>query len=215
MVLLGLLTVLAVGAVASASASATAVMPAYAGLANNTHLTIENLKTPSSGNAKLEGTLAGLEIEILCSQENGSGYVENSEALGMGHSLGELHYLSCSIKKPAGQGCLVSNSLILVKEVLNLLLLHEGSGFYLVDFSPESGTTFTSITIDGCTNTSLNNTFKVNGTARGLVNNSNSSVNFSSTTGSKLTLGGNPATYTDEIQFVMAGGEALKVIDEK
>ena len=215
-VLLGLLTVLAVGAVASASASATIVHPAYAGLANNVHLKIENLKVPGySGNTKLGFTLAGLEVEIVCSQEHGSGYVENSEALGMGHSLGELHYLSCSINKPSGQGCLVSNSLILVREVLNLLLLHEGSGFYLVDFSPESGNTLTSITIDGCTNTSLNNTFKMNGTLRGLVSNTNSSVKFNSTTGSKLTLGGNPATYTDEIQYVMEGGEKLTVINEK
>ena len=99
--------------------------------------------------------------------------------------------------------------------MLNLLLLHEGPGFYLADFAPESGNTFTSITIDGCTNVSLNNTFKVNGTARGLVNNTNSSVKFSNTTGSKLTLGGNPAVYTDEIQNVMEGGEKLTVINEK
>ena len=81
--------------------------------------------------------------------------------------------LSCSVSKPSGQGCLISKGLIWVPEVLGLLLLHEGPGFYLVDFSPESGSTLTTITIDGCTNTTLNNKFKVNGTARGLFNNTN------------------------------------------
>ena len=96
MVLLGLLTVLAVGAVASASASATVVMPAYSGVANNTHLKIETLKTRARETQNWSGTLAGLEVEIECSQEKGSGYVENSEELAKGHSLGELHYLSCT-----------------------------------------------------------------------------------------------------------------------
>jgi hypothetical protein len=212
LVLLGLLTVLAVGAVASASASA-AVMPAYSGLTNNTQLKVETTKLAGSGAATLKGTLAGIEIVIECTEEHGSGFIINSEELKMGHSLGEIHYLNCTVSKPAGQGCLVFNKLILVPEVLNLLLL-QGSG-YRVDFSPETPPTFTVITIDGCTNTSLNNKFKVNGTAAAEVNNANSSLEFSSTSGSNLTFGGNAATYTDKIQNLMEGGGAITVINEK
>ena len=184
LVVLSLLAVLAVSAVASASASAT-IMPAYSTITGT--LKIESKKVAGSGNAKLEGTLAGVTVLIECSVEKGGGSIENTAVMGL--STATVHYTSCTVAQPAGQNCLVTNGLVLVTSH-DLLVL---SGTKVRDeFAPESGTTFTTINIDNCTTTALNGAFKVTGTATAETNNTASSLEFSSTSGEALKFGGNP-----------------------
>jgi hypothetical protein len=197
LVLLSLLAVLAMSAVASASASA--VMPAF------THpdgsLITGSLKVLSThlGTSVLKMTVAGVAMEIQCTGFHGTGTLENSATKGDGLGLALVHYLECSVTAPAGQGCLVQNHLVHVHSHV-LLLLSATPGLYNADFTPESGATFASITIEKCTNTGLNNTFKVNGFAEAMVNNTTLELEFTNTSGSKLTFGGNPAEYLDTVK---------------
>jgi hypothetical protein len=172
-------------------------------------LKIELKKAAGSGQAKLEGTLAGIGVLIECEEEHGAGTIENSATSDMGESAVEVHYKKCHVVRPEGQGCLVLNELINVASAHGLLLL-QGTSFR-DDFSPATPPTFTTISIDGCSNSNLNGKFKVNGTASALVNNAISSLEFSSTTGSNLTFGGNLATYTDTVQVLMEGGGKIDV----
>jgi hypothetical protein len=202
------LAVVAVSAVAVASASA--VMPAYN---ISSLLSVESTKL-TAANAVLEGTLAGVTIKIECATEKGSGEIENSAVTGVGLSIFIFHYTSCVVAAPAGQNCLISNRLILFV-YHDALSLHGGSGFFLDRFGPATGTTITTINIDNCTTTALNGAFNVTGTAGALVNNANSGLEFTATSGSALKFGGNPIIYRDAALVLMTGGGAITVINEK
>ena len=187
-------------------------MPAYtnsSGVLIAGTLAVEIKKVSGSGNAKLEGTLAGVKVVIECEEEKGAGTVENSLVAKKGLSSSSVHYLHCFVTKPAGQGCLVLNELIqTVSTTALLLLLNEG---YRNDLSPTTGTAFTSILIDKCTTTALNGTFTVTGTLAAEINNATSSREFTSTSGSALKFGGNAATYIDNVQVLMEGGGKIGV----
>jgi hypothetical protein len=211
LVLFSLLVMSAVGAIASASASAA--MPAYANesgtVLTTQHLGVLSLKLNTTSNAVLKGTLAGVKVTIECEEEHGTGTINNLNT--MGESTAVVHYLKCNVTVPENQNCLVQNHLVIVNPTKDLLSLLEGS--YRDAFSPETGTTFTSITIEKCNTTALNNTFAVEGTATALINNATSSLEFTKTSGSELTFGGNTATYTDTIQALMTGGGKIGVVN--
>jgi hypothetical protein len=209
LVLLSLFAVLAVSAVASASASA--VMPAYTNEAGALITgKLEVLTKKVGGNAVLKGTLAGVKVEVLCTEEHGTGWVENSASTGMGLDLALLHYLKCSFVKPPGKLCKVANELVHVQLVHSLLLLGGPTG-YLVDFYTDISPNFTEIVVNGCENVSLNTSYPVAGSARALANNTNLTLEFTAESGSELTFGGNPATYTDELKVEMAGGGGIMI----
>ena len=210
LVFLSLLVALAVSSFASASAFAT--MPAYTN-PNGTllvgHLKVLSLKAAGTGNAILEGTLAGVKVTIECKEEHGLGTINNLGA--MGESTATVHYLKCVVAAPAGQNCKVLNELVLVNPTKDLLLLLTPSKGYRDDFSPETGNIFTEISINSCTTEALNGTFKVTGTAAAEVNNATSSLEFNKTSGSALKFGGNHALYTDTIQVLTEGGGKIGV----
>jgi hypothetical protein len=209
LVLLSLLAVLVVGAVASASASA--VMPAYTNEAGSLITgKLEVLSKKVGGNAVLKGTLAGVKVEILCTEEHWTGWIENSASTGMGLGLTLMHYLKCSFVKPPGKGCKVENELIHVQLVHSLLLLGGPTG-YLVDFRTDISPNLTEWPVNGCENASLNGKYPVAGSARALANNTNLTLEFTAESGSELTFGGNPATYTDTLKIEMAGGGGLMI----
>jgi hypothetical protein len=207
LVFLSALAVVAVSAVAVASASAA--MPAYS---INSLLTVESKKL-TAASAVLEGTLAGVKVKIECETEKGSGEIENSSVTGTGLSNATVHYTQCTVAAPAGQGCLVNNGLVLVTAHDALEL--GGPTSFKDKFSPGPGLPFTTISIDGCTTTALNGNFNVTGTATALANNANSTLEFTTTSGSALKFGGNPATYVDTVLVLMAGGGTITVINEK
>jgi hypothetical protein len=207
--LLSSLTILAVSAVASASASAV-IMPAYSTITGSLKIVSKKTNTSTTSLAALKGTIAGVEILIECGVENGSGTVENTAADGL--SLATVHYTVCKVSKPVGQNCLVFNGLVLVT-AHDLLVL---SGGKIRDqFEPQSGTTFTTIILDNCTTKALNGSFTVTGTAAAETNNANSSLEFSETSGENLKFGGNPAIYTDSVEVLMENGGAILVQNER
>lgn len=212
-VLASLIVALAVSAVASATASA--VMPAFTDSAG--HLLVGRLSLLTKklgGNAILKGTLAGIKIEIQCTEEHGTGWIENSATTGTGLGLGTLHYLSCTFKKAPGKGCVVNNSLVLVKLFHGSLVLGTaGIDRYLARFTPDEGTVFTKLNVVSCENVSLDQEYPIEGSVQAFANNSTLTLQFTEESGSFLTFGGNSATYTDEVTVEMLGGGGFRIED--
>jgi hypothetical protein len=156
----------------------------------------------------LKGTLAGVKVTIVCEEAHGLGTVNNLHA--MGESLGTLHYLKCTVTAPANQFCLVHNELVITEPTKNLLLLLPATGGYRVDFSPETGTIYTTIIIDNCTTSALNGSFPVEGSAGAEAKSSSSILEFTATS-SELTFGGNAATYTGKLHVLTLGGEPVLI----
>jgi hypothetical protein len=207
--LIGLLVVLGACAAVPAYVSAAEIPWASGGekLEEGLRLNIESSKAPATGNAKLEGTLAGVTVVVECEEEHGGGWVENSTTTKTGLSSNPNHYLKCKVTAPSGQNCLISKELILFA-AHDLLTL---SGEKVRDeFLPESGTVLTTIHMDNCTTTALNGSFNVTGRMTAEVNNEKSYLEFSSTSGSSLKFGGNAATFTDSDAIAMEGGGMLE-----
>lgn len=205
-IVVGLLAVLVVSAVASASASASGPY-VYTQGGSSPLMEVLEILTEQIGNAKLNGTLAGSLIEIVCGLAHGTGSLHNELAAGTEHALGSstIHYTMCSVAKPAGKGCLVQNELVLVQT-------HAlGVSGPLVRFDPETGKTFTTITIDGCSASSLNGAFPVEGFASAKANNGNSTLEFTTSSGSELLFAGNTATFVGTYQVEMKGGGLLEI----
>jgi hypothetical protein len=206
LVLLSLLAVLAVSAIASASASA--VMPAFTTAAGGLITGLLKITSTHTENAILTSKIAGVPIEIVCAEEHGSGWIENSAATGMGLSFALVHYLSCTMPKPAAGNCLVKNMLVHV--TAHDLLILNGTGFR-DEFAAEPGPNFTEITVESCSNSALDGTFPVKGTALAEVNNANLTLEFTETSGSTLKLGLIAATYTDTVKVEMENGGGIMV----
>ena len=188
------------------------VMPCYT--TENGSLVTGSLKVDSKktgGNGILKATLAGVKLTIECGEESGSGTIENSTVSKMGEGSISFHYLKCTVAAPAGQNCLVLGELVRYSSTKDLLLLLTPSAGYRDDFSPGSGTIFTTVLIDHCTTEALNGSFNLTGTMAAEVNNATSSLEFTSQSGSVLKFGGNAAEYLDTVQILMEGGGKIGV----
>ena len=76
-------------------------------------------------------------------------------------------------------------------------------------FSPDSGTTFASVVLEGCTNpSSLNGTYPIKGEAYALVVNKTSSFTYDSgAPNNKLKFAGNPVELTGSTKVAFKGSE--------
>jgi hypothetical protein len=166
------------------------------------------LQITQIGNAKTNVSLAGIAIEIVCETSTSTAApIENVLTPGVEHFLGLhfVHFLKCKVVKPAGQGCLVKNELILVH--VHIL----GVSGPLVHATPEGGNPIALITIDGCSNSALNTTFSAEGSLSAIPNNTNSTIEYTASSGSELRLGGNAAKFTAIFQDEMKGGGLLEL----
>jgi hypothetical protein len=180
-------------------------MPALTTEAGNLVTGLLNVLGLGRSNSVFKSKLAGVAIEFICERMHAAGRVENSTLRGMGVGAVLVHYLECTVPKPAAGNCKIHNELIQVA-ARGLMLLAE-SGFK-VEFQPE-GPNFTEVTIEGCSNSALDGTFSVTGTVVAAVNNTTLDLEFTETSGSSLRCGVNAATYTDTIKGEMEGGGGL------
>lgn len=132
--------------------------------------------------------------------------MHNELAAGIEHVLGLslIHYTMCTVAKPAGKGCLVTNELVQVH-------LHGlGISGPLVKFQQESGKLLGGITIDNCSAPFLNGPFPLEGSLSANPHNENSTLGLTSGSGSELLFAGNVATFVAEYQAEMQGGGLLE-----
>ena len=115
-------------------------------------------ETTAASVAKLKGALSGVVTEVQCTTVGGSGELTNSAASVSG--TGTIEYTGCTVTLPAGKGCKVTGGAVTTK---NLAATTSGQGKNEVKFTPNEGTEFASIPIEGCSNEALNNTFPVTG----------------------------------------------------
>ena len=210
--LLSILVVLAVGAVASASASAGPLHYYHAG---GTKLTEgASLKITSLGGLqRLQGVAAGAALEIHCGHLDNSGTVVNPSGGGLGTTTATLLYLSCVVRTAVATGCVVLGGMV-TAETLGLL---EGTNAApVVKFTPTEahGETFVEIMLESCSLKALNTTFKVQGSALGKINNTTSGITVKEVKGSSsmLKFAGNEAGLEGEEDIVeMEGGGKLEV----
>lgn len=169
------------------------------------------------GNQELSATLSGVKFTIKCTgQMTTAGTGTNVEEGGVMKTKGAgivIEYTGCTVTAPAEKGCKIKEGKI--KTVaLKSITVDEAGEVMKVKFEPESGTKFTTITVEGCSVSALNGEKPVEGTASGLVSKTDAGLlEFTSTSGSALTFGGQAATYTGKTRSVMEG-TTLKLAEE-
>ncbi len=199
LILMGLFAVLAVSAVASASASA---LQWYV---NGVLLSgVLEIEAKQLGNSTLKGKIAGVEAEVVCTELETSGTIENGGSPVLGLGLVTVDYKECKAEKPTG--CTVLHELILSTAKLDLGTL---SGKPYALFTPDpSGSVFTLIPIRTCSEEA---NYTVEGEAVGLVNNANRTIELEKGgVNNKLKLGGKEATLVSDDFVLMKGGGAFE-----
>lgn len=200
--ILSLLAVLAVVAVTSASASALETR--Y--VAEGKEVTTAETYSAVVGVAQLNSTIGSVKIMIECSANalitTGANAIEAE-----GKSSGEISFSQCviyEIKK--GSRVLLSSCTITepIKFAFKDLLVSGPGGLLEDEYKPSTGTIFVEITIGVCV---LKGTYKAEGAytasfgAEGEREVSEHELLFHST-GSKVTLGKEPASFTNTISRI-------------
>jgi len=205
LILLSILAVSAVSAITVATASALEFFNI------NEELILGLLNVDSLGGIQvLTGELAGAPVKIECEHVDNHGWVHNGLLNGILTGLGLILalYLSCRVTAPAGTGCIVPN-------------IHTLAHFYVVtinnedyvEFTPDEGTIFASIVLEGCTNpATLSGTYTVKGVAVALWENATSEFHFKAgAPNNKLKFAGNPAEFEGQDHILMEGGGNLLI----
>lgn len=201
LVLLGFLAVLVLGAVASASASAT-----------EWQVEEKPLTSEEAVLGKTEGTTSTLttevskvKIDILCTLAEGKG---KAIPTNTGSSTGVV-FTKCSVSEPAG--CKVTEPIDTVP--LSISLLANGTS-RLLTFSPTTGTTFVTLEITGCV---LEGEYAVKGKVGCEIKNPTTPevdklCDFVAGTDQELTFGssGAAATFVSSFLFLLTGSNSGK-----
>lgn len=208
LVLLSLMAVVALSAVATGSASATEFFN-ESGTLISSALLIKGL----GGTQILKGEpVAGTKVEISCTHLDVHGSINNVSGMGLGLVL--LLYLTCTVIKPAGKGCVVANGGNIHVPTLHVLAVGTSTAPE-IEFAPEGGTTFVNIVLEKCEGafSGLNGkNLPVTGKAFGQVNNATSEVSVDEVPpNSHLEFGGLQAEYVGKASLEMEGGGKIEV----
>lgn len=201
---LALLSVLAVCAVSAVGASSASALEFY----NSGGQLIQGLLNVISlgGLVEFRGQVFHILVHVSCEHFHNAGWIHNgldgNRLLGLGLWL--LLLLKCQVLRPIGGGCTVRGEDIhTTVHVLDLTI----GGLPYLDFTPDPGPHFATITIENCTNSSLNGNYNLNGTIVALYNNSTSELEFTGgAPNDKLEFGGEPAEFEGDDKLEMEGG---------
>jgi hypothetical protein len=164
---------------------ATTLSGSNAGTANET-----KEATP----ATLVSTIAGVELDINCPTVVSTGSIENTEPTAETHKIvGSgivVIFSGCELKKPVGQECKIKEGKITTNS------LKSESVEDTEKFTPTSGTTFGTFTIEGCKTTALNGSKSVTGSVTAVPNGATQVVNILRNAESTLEFGGQKAGLT-------------------
>jgi hypothetical protein len=157
----------------------------------------------ATANFTLKSTIAGVSFEITCTKLEGPGAEGTNEEVGgekIVHGTGGKWKLSgCSVTAPVGKGCTVPSTL----ETGTLTSTTNSVGS--TKFKPASGETFVTISISGCSVAALNGSRALKGTATSSRVTS-ARQEFTSSSGSSLTFGGQSAVLTGAYHYIGPGG---------
>jgi hypothetical protein len=120
-------------------------------------------ETTASTLEKIRGSLSGVEVEIQATEAEAT--ASGTNKLGAEHYIegtGVAKFSGVTVTKPAGKGCKVTGGTVTTK-LLRATSLGQGMEGKL---EPAEGTVFASVSIEGCSIASLNNTFPVTGSIK-------------------------------------------------
>jgi hypothetical protein len=221
LILLGVLAAVAASAVGSASASAAVCGAVTAapdwceeGVPNH-ELASPEAVDGTSGESILKGTIAAARVRIKCASDKLTGKVEDGAAESVGKSKeGKITFETCTLVEPANCKLTAAQETSIATNNLKDKLVLTGAGKRIEDeFEPEPpATAFATIAIEGkeasCVIAAVGEVkeFPVTGTQLCEVDGSNAAAEtfaethkvICKTTGSKLKLGGNNASFTSE-----------------
>src|ERR1700691_723344 len=227
LMILGITALLAIGAINSASASASvihwfpcqhetgatwhwttyfcfpAAVPPFTGeyelLLRPVGLRLDI--TTLGGLFTFKSTIAGIKVAVDCSKEKGSGWIENPTS-GNGIDLETTLFQSCTLLEPEGQKCIISEPKFNANTELQSL---EGEVWDLLKPDPKSGA-FVELILSECSDSALNGTYSIDGNTAALIEGSTSTLKFGKTM-DELTLEGSAATLEgNTVELSDAGG---------
>jgi hypothetical protein len=159
----------------------------------------------------LTGKAAGVTTKIVCTEQKGTGSIDNNSGLGLG--LITSKFSTCTVQKPTG-GCTVEEPIVVYSEID---LSTENSINYVLFFPDLKGNptnkVFANIKfLTGCGSALNGQTFSVEGSAHAEVKNSESKIVFpEGAPNNKLVFAGSEATFTGESVVEMEGGGPIHV----
>jgi hypothetical protein len=176
--------------------------------------------TTEKTSAILKTTAGGLETEIICTDVDSTGTLENS-LVGEEHKITgsgiNVTYTGCTVPKPTGQGCTAHSGAEPAGTIVTEKLKSESVEPMGQKFTPAAGTVFVEIIFAGCKTAGLNKGYKVEGSATAGPSGSDSPkssgatliFNIAKAPGSPLTFATNPAGLTQIETVKMEGGNPI------
>lgn len=124
-------------------------------------------ETTEPTTVKLLSVISGTPIEIQGTGWTGSGLMVNTKDPGTGEHYvqeeGTVTFTGVTVTKPAGKGCKVATESVKTNQ---LSVTSKGQGDAL-KFAPKEGTTFATVTIEGCSIGALNGACALTGSLVG------------------------------------------------
>jgi hypothetical protein len=205
-IVVALAAISALGAVPTASASATEAQWYVGGtkLAENTPTAITATAT---GTSALTVTIATVHIEITCTaMMSSAGTMLNPTGAGMGTASGVVLVFSGCTVDPTSQHCSVTG--VTVGDPTGTITTASLKGTaeagmkFTVEPTTGPGTKLVELELSGCASSGLNRAYPVTGTATGVESPTGSGTFvFNSTSGSALKLGGISAVFESTIDL--------------
>jgi len=154
-----------------------------AGTVTNTHITNDKTSTNTLEHTPgvLHAEFLGVQNEVICTKVFGHNKLVNVLEGKEHYILGSettLHYTECKVAKPAG--CVIPKETLLVKGVS--ATTKGQAGGTNIQFKPEVGNEFVTITYEKCTNPFLNGAHVVEGSVKGQMNGATIEFNRETTT---------------------------------
>jgi hypothetical protein len=176
----------------------------------------ETLTSPTViGNQVISATIEATTVEIVCKSMSGSGKGESFALIEGEEEVQQafvkefkIKYFECTVAKPVGGGCVLKAAEPPIEtKVLRLEGRKEAGGNLKAWLYTENGTDpIANITLEKCSKAGLNGTRELDGEMRAILGTDPSVLEFTTTSGTSLTLGkGNPASYTGDTRLFMEG----------
>lgn len=166
-----------------------------------------NVVQNSKSSQTFSVVIAGVKFSFVCEVLTSKGSFTNVEGPPM-RTVGTFspaEYNKCKVEEPAGKGCVVPETISTKALVAASQPMTEAEATK-VRIEPESGETFMAFTVNSCSITALNGEKVVKGFAQAVVPEGNeSTLEFSGSSGSSLSLSGASITYNGKIGTFMEG----------
>jgi hypothetical protein len=153
-----------------------------------------------TSNQVLVSTVSGTKVTITCTTAATSGKTENPSGGGAGVVRETVIKLGECTVAPAELKCQVAGKAITTSKLSGTTTTGPA-----IKMGPESAGPIAKVVIEKCLFSSFNGTYELNGTMVGTFDNSASTIEFTSTSGSSLTLNGQSATFTGSDEFTSEG----------